>query len=84
MYNQLDESRVLSGPGLSVYVPRAPKNDFSPRSPPEVHYLGITAIYWTVLREGKMPLLSGTKRFSEQQMDWLHSVEEEVSRLTRT
>ena len=84
--NPLDESRLLRGPGmLAVYVPPKPppqpddyKLDHPPGFPPEVHYDGVTANYWVVLREGWMPFMGGKKVFNEAQMSWLRSVEPTV------
>ena len=80
---QIDESRMFRGSSvLSVYVPPKPlpqpddhKLDLPPGSPPEVHYDGVTANYWLVLREGRMPFMGGTKVFNEEQMSWLRSIE---------
>ena len=86
-----DESRMLRGPGtLAVYVPPKPPpkpedttKDFPPGDPPEVHYHGVTANYWSVLREGQMAYQGGTKVFSNEQMEWLRSIEEDVEALIR-
>lgn len=86
-----DESRMLHGSGaLAVYIPPKPPpkpeditKDFPPGYPPEVHYYGVTANYWVVLREGRMAYLSGTKVFSDEQMQWLRSIKGDVEALIR-
>jgi hypothetical protein len=86
---ECDESRLLRGPrALEVYVPPRPlstpediRRDFPPGDPPEVHYLGVTANYWEVLREGRMPYWGGTKVFPDEVMQWLRGIREDVERL---
>jgi hypothetical protein len=53
------------------------KRDLPPGSPPEVHYFGVKENDW-VLREGKMPYLSGTKTFIEDEMNYLRGIEKHV------
>lgn len=85
----LDESRLIKGPGfVSVYVPPNPaphpddwKRDFPPGYPPEVHYHGVRANYWLVLREGSMPYNSWNHKFSDEVMEWLRSVQGKVEKI---
>jgi len=87
--DELEQSRIFHGPGaLEVYVPPNPpphpddyRRDFPPGEPPEVRYLGVTANYWMVLREGRMPFMSGTKVFTEDQMEWLRGIEKSVQEM---
>lgn len=82
----LDELRVFKEPHfLSVYVPPTPpphpddwKRDFPPGYPPEVHYNGVQANYWVVLCEGNMLFWGRDHKFSEDEMTWLRSIEQQV------
>jgi hypothetical protein len=71
---------------LQVYVPAVANDgptdsDFPPGEPPEIHYMGVTANYWLVLREGRMPYLGFAKQFNDEQMQWLRSIEMDVLKL---
>jgi hypothetical protein len=83
-----DEARLLQGPAVTVYVPPTPprrpedmQQDVPPGDPPEVHYLGVSANYWRVLEEGKMPFFHGAKVFSDEQMNWLRGIQVDVVQL---
>jgi hypothetical protein len=85
-----EKDRVFKGPGkLSVYVPPLPAtksdtpSDFPPGHPPEVYYDTVKANYWVVCRTGQMTYKGKTRVFTDDEMQWLKSIEDKVEELLR-
>ena len=55
--------------------------DFPPGSPPIVRYMGVSANYWLVLREGQMEYMDGIKVFTDEVMKWLRQIKPDIERM---